>query len=1045
MPIVVTDTGIADARQAERGGFLVNLAEFSVSEATGFDVRADRSEPVGTQLYRAAIESIEAINRDSVKLTCTVPKGFPSTGQWDLGEVCIWNEAGGLFAHGAFTVFPKTDEFGLKFYVYVTLARLGDVINITTSDTMSLPGSASVSSLQPPETAQQNVVVVGDANSHNQEVIAGLPASSSSPAIAYKHGPGGKLWGFAGHSRVFAGKPSSLLDQSHFILDPGNNGFWLADDEIVVVQITGGSAQGQSRKMQYDSSSHRFSSVDKAFSGLSGTSTIAMWRSHEVALPKRHSGIPSYMVLGVGQNSYSSVVSSLSPSRLEPYAYAFVGNGGSTYDIPDTSLPLSRVPDANHLIIVIDGVTRPLNDYALSGNQLTINGGLAVDKRCFIWAFARATDNIGGVMKFQDSIYETTGANDYQLSTVPETNNNILVTDSSRKVYSPVDYSRVGSRLVFTELAKPPIGRKLTIVQGISASISDVRGVLTRMSFTAQTDTREINLSENIADKSNVALFIAGTWVERARYSVAGSKIKTMDEIVAGQQVELLVFSGLDTVSVTSRGGYDAGPAWIDPAGDEGTPNKLQTARRRYVAQGQASFAVESVVDQYHLMVFVNDKYLPQSEYLYDGTNIWPREVITGNATVEIICFVTRDHSGTSAHPQLSRLTSTGSNSVMIHPNADLGSLIVFVGERYVPSTAWTYNAQSGQLVFSSALAANMEVTAWSYRDQDEVGKQVRMYASSSVMTSNTRYLLKGALDEVQDMVLFSNGRSLSYSTFQLSNQNNFSYALFNNAQQALIGTTLNSVEFSTRTPRTRLVLRDELGGYLRKDLNFADVPDKALAKQNLGVIDPPPPQDLSGLLVKAMNLADVPDKAAARQNLGITDAISQLTQQVLLKPNNLADVPDKAAARQNLGITDIIAQMMQQVLLRGNNLSDVPDKAAARANLGIPNNAAIESIINFGNQSWRVKLGDLIIIGGKYRHPFQVGEVTVFIPFTNPFPSGCLNVIQSTWLPTPSMYFDGISQLCGTPSAGGFTIQVQTSDSNYRKWQGLDYIAIGW
>lgn len=54
--------------------------------------------------------------------------------------------------------------------------------------------------------------------------------------------------------------------------------------------------------------------------------------------------------------------------------------------------------------------------------------------------------------------------------------------------------------------------------------------------------------------------------------------------------------------------------------------------------------------------------------------------------------------------------------------------------------------------------------------------------------------------------------------------------------------------------------------------------------------------------LLKSQNLADVPDKPLARQNLGIAST-SDYDTRYLLKSSNFADVPNKASARNNLEV----------------------------------------------------------------------------------------------------------------------------------------------
>lgn len=1034
MPIVVTDNGIEDARQAELGGFLVSLTEFSVSEATGFDVVSDRTQLVGTEAFRGKITTIEAVGRDSVRLTCSIPQGRPLSGQWNLSEIGIWNSNGRLFAHGSFSTFPKTTEFGLKFYVFVTLARLGDVINITNSDLMSLPSAARVASLQPPETSSQNVVAVLDSNPHEHEIVVGFPPDTSSPSVAIKYGAGGSRWGFLGSSRVFEGKPENVVSQRVINIDPGKFGFWLTDGEVVIVQVISGGAAGQSRKMQYVHSSKLFNSVDDPFVGLNGTSVIAMWRSHESALPARHAGIPDYMVLGVGINNYSNIFAAITATRLEPKLFSFEGTGSEAYSMNTAQFPLDKVLDTKHLIVQIDGkVLRP-DQYVVLGNQLRIVGGLANGKKCTLYGFARSASDPGGVTLFQDAVIQSHGGPDYGLSTAPSSADNVFVFDSSGQQYGKQDFIVVGAKLVFANNSVPPVGRTLSFIVGGVSTSNAVRGTLVRQTQVAQIATREISFTSNIADKNNTLLFINGTYVAKQRYSVTGDKIKTVDNIPQNAVVDLIVFSGEETTSISTRGGYDTGPQWIDPAGEQGMPNKLIPGRVRYLGLGWPSYPVDTVPDANHLIAFVGNRYMPPTTYSFDGHNIYFNEIVTGNTPVEIFCFRSVEHSGTSARPLLSNVVTNGSRTVTVHANANTQSLIVFVGREYRPSTTYTYNSGNGQITFDSDVAAGLTVVAWSYTDQNVAGMQVKMYSTRHGITSDTKYLMQGTLDQTQDMILTSEGRLLGYDAFTLLNESSASYAKFSVIQPGWIGTTMSAVEFSSRIPQRRLALKSELNGFLRADLNLADVPDKAEARANLGIIDAPTggggDVDISGLLTKVANLSDVPDKAAARQNLGITDIIAQLMQNVLLKANNLSDVPDKAAARANLGITNVGG---------GGVTTSFPSNPS----IGVTYYGAVD----FGGP------GGFKIRFGHWWNPNEgVGEgLSASITFRNgsgnaaPFENACFGVFTTDLNPSSNPWNrrDIVSQAANV-NKNSFNLYLNDPGDGSHYWRGCFWFAIG-
>lgn len=130
-------------------------------------------------------------------------------------------------------------------------------------------------------------------------------------------------------------------------------------------------------------------------------------------------------------------------------------------------------------------------------------------------------------------------------------------------------------------------------------------------------------------------------------------------------------------------------------------------------------------------------------------------------------------------------------------------------------------------------------------------------------------------------------------------------------------------------------------GDSLMKAYNLSDVPDKALARTNLGITTTA--QYDARYLMKSLNLADVPDKAIARTNLGITPD-SVYDAKYLHRANNLSDIVDKAAARANLGISES-GQSGVDYLFKNANLSDLQDKPTARTNLEVYSKSEVYNI----------------------------------------------------------------------------------------------------
>lgn len=269
MPQEVSKIGLTACANAKRGGFLIDIERFAVTEATGFTANTQDSNLEGTIVYEGAISSINAMSGEpAVEFVCEIPIGVPASGILRLGEVGLFLASGEMFSHGTVVpIYDKDNSFGLRFSIIVALAGLSDVVNVTITNTNSIPSVAYVRSLPRPIDGPENTVAVLDEWQN--------PDSSYSPSLAIKYGPGATRWGYVGYDRVYEGVPDST-DSTDFVLDPESHGFTMEMNEQVIVQEVVNGNAGHSHRYIYKGKG-KFTLFD-GNPGIVPGSVLGVWR-----------------------------------------------------------------------------------------------------------------------------------------------------------------------------------------------------------------------------------------------------------------------------------------------------------------------------------------------------------------------------------------------------------------------------------------------------------------------------------------------------------------------------------------------------------------------------------------------------------------------------------------------------------------------------------------------------------------------------------------------------------------------------------------------
>lgn len=698
--LVITNQGLSAIANADAGGFLLKISSFKVTQATAVPAVTD-SSLVGTAVYTGGVVSIEVLNDATVMFTINIPRGIPqNNGIWNLREIGLYLESGVLFAHGAIVpTLVKTSDFDIRLKVFITANQLGGVVNVITTESMSLPAVATVDSLPASATCPNNVVAVldsqiGDANT------AGLAVRFNS----------GNNWAFTDHTRLATVNPLLVVSQTALVFDPTDYGFWMIDGEQVILQVVGGGGIGQSRRAQYSVSSKRLTVLGSAFIGVTTNSDIAVWRSTANVLPKRGSSIPEYMVLGHGVKNVVSSVSSaqVSTTKLLPNRVTLTG-ARSSVDLSAYSWAANVLSDPSRLIVSVDGsiIVVTSTDINLTDLTVDVSALSLVDLIAFEQVSGSASIYLHEAVYDASSMYSTANPTGYiyQLPAIPTSNQNLLVFVDDN-LLPPTQYGITGSHVT---LSTYPTAGKVVLCPIVIYTEGSVFGSVSLDSFVHGTET-SLTLSSTTRLKKDTLVFINGIYCVKSSYNVSGNKLSWVVTPISGAKVDVYNFYASSTGSTatpTPISGIDTGSMWIDPAFPEKS-NTLIPVLYQYVTTAGYNnvFDIEPVSSEDYITLFIDGRWYSKYEFICDPlfTQLTVPALLKGGKHVDIYCWTSIPSSGSQIACQYSSVPmtiGTSSYNLVTPHTVDVSHVertMVFVDNAYQHQGLWgcTVNSVNG-------------------------------------------------------------------------------------------------------------------------------------------------------------------------------------------------------------------------------------------------------------------------------------------------------------------------------------------------------------
>jgi len=817
MSIVVTDQGLQAIRNADAGGFLIDLTDFKLTEETNFTPNVLDNTLAGNPIYTGKISNIEALGSSSIKLTLSLPKNFPTSGSVFISEVGIYLVSGELFAHGKLSSpFEKTSEFGFDIYVIVSAARLGDVINVTDARSCSIAATPHVRTLLSPQESLQNAVSVLDEGTDYR----GNPTGS----LAVKFGSGSIHWSFIGYHRVFSGSPGSVTNSGSFNLDIETQaGFWLNDNEIVIVQVISGPGAGESRKVRYNKISS-FTVLEKNFSSLSSQSVVSIWRKDYEVLPSRDPSIPDHFMLMKGTNTWGEQVTLAPAGALLPYRFSVRGNGTDFLDIPVSTIShLDTLVTPESLTVHRNGKVVSPSQYALLYNaqgrpyKIQFASATLLTETYDILIFSYDATSTGASVYLYEAVYSANAETTFALPIIPDTVEGGLLAYLDGELVT--NYTIVGASAVFSS----PVVGELALVPFASYKELGISARLHRVTVTATSGQLSVGSGTTISQKKDTLVYVNGKYVKKDLYKIQNNTDILFNEpLASGDLVDITVFySDIVTPISTTVSGRDTGPVWADPAGAYSPPNAISVKHFSGLTDGSTPrFEIDKVLDKDHVWIFVQGEFQYPSEFslfqFSDHSVVSLNEALDAGLEVDVFGFYESPSSGEHVRGVVTRFTTASYTLYSFPPPLGLldDSWIVFQDGVYQHRSQYTYNAATGALTFTSVEAGHLieffclaSTPTAGYRT--DIGSYI-----SALDSSSARNQFKYVPESVESSMVFIG--SVYQNKDRYSLQTSFQgrpvgYAQFDPAPSSYMdGTEVCTIAIRSALPETRLVLRDE-------------------------------------------------------------------------------------------------------------------------------------------------------------------------------------------------------------------------------------------